>query len=161
MPQKLIFETVAYLNDINGFYWIMSKFMRKITTLLMLVFSIAHGQGQLTINALEKMQGPFSFKAQNLIAQLMSMQQAQIDAGELTAFQSRCIASNMVVMFGDANAERFIHIAKKAYEHGMETLSMDDINFMQTINTKYMPALTLVSAECSETDSQNQEEDHE
>ncbi len=139
----------------------MSKFMRKITILLMLTLSVAYGQGQLTFNALEKMKGPFNFTEQNLIAQLMSMQQAQIDAGDITEFQSRCIASNMVVMFGDANAERFVQIAQKAYTHSMDALSIDDINFMQTINTKYMPALTIVTGECSETDSQNQEEDHE
>ena len=121
--------------------------MKRILLLSAWLITTAHAQ--LTFNALEKMQEPFSFKQQSIIARLMSTQQKQIDDGKMTEFESRCISSNMVIMFGDDNAERFTSIAEKAYAHDMSSLSLEDINFMQTIKDKYMSALAIVADECS------------
>lgn len=127
--------------------------MKRITLLLALItlsFSNAELNTQLTFNSLHKMNQPFSFKQQSIIARLISTQKTQIDEGAMTEFESRCISSNIVVMLGDANAERFAAIAEKAYAHQMESLSIEEIKFMQTINDKYMTMLTMVAEECSQ-----------
>lgn len=130
--------------------------MKRILLLSAWLITTAHAQ--LTFNALGKMQESFSFKQQSMIARLMSTQQKQIDDGKMTEFESRCISSNMVIMFGDDNAERFTSIAEKAYAHDMSSLSLEDINFMQTINDKYMSALAIVADECSQ---ESTKEEHE
>lgn len=131
--------------------------MKRMTLFLALI-TLSFSYGQLTFNSLEKMNQAFTFKQQSIIARLMSTQEAQIKEGAMTEFESRCIASNIVVMFGDDNAERFVAIAEKAYEHQMESLSIDEINFMQTINDKYMSVLAIVAEECSQEPQKEQDE---
>lgn len=123
--------------------------MKRITLLLALI-TLSFSNAQLTFNSLEKMNQPFSFKQQSIIARLISTQQKQIEEGAMTEFESRCISSNIVVMLGEANAERFAAIAEKAYAHQMESLSIEEIKFMQTINDKYMTVLSVVAEECSQ-----------
>lgn len=117
-----------------------------IASTVLLSFSNA----QITFNALEKMKQPFSFKQQSIIARLIATQQKQINDGVIKEFESRCISSNIVVMFGDENAERFAAIAEKAYAHQIDSLSIEEVNFMQTINDKYMSALAIIADECSQ-----------
>jgi hypothetical protein len=131
--------------------------MKRITLFLALI-TLSFSNAQLTFNSLEKMQQPFSFAQQSIIARLMSTQAKQIEEGAMTEFESRCISSNIVVMMGDTNAERFTAIAEKAYAHQMESLSVDEINFMQTVNDKYMTVLAIVAEECSQ---KPQKETHE
>lgn len=131
--------------------------MKRITLFLALI-TLSFSNAQLTFNSLEKMQHPFSFTQQSIIARLMSTQAKQIEEGKMTEFESRCISSNIVVMLGDVNAERFTAIAEKAYTHQVESLSVEEINFMQTINDKYMPVLAIVAEECSQ---KPQKEPHE
>lgn len=123
--------------------------MTRITLFLALI-TLSFSHAELTFNSLEKMQQPFSFSQQNIIARLMSTQAKQIEEGAMTEFESRCISSNIVIMMGDENAERFTAIAEKAYAHQMDSLSLDEINFMQTINDKYMTVLAIVAEECSQ-----------
>lgn len=123
--------------------------MKRITLLLALI-TLSFSNAQLTFNSLEKMNQPFSFKQQSIIARLISTQQKQIEEGAMTEFESRCISSNIVVMLGETNAERFAAIAEKAYAHQMESLSIEEIKFMQTINDKYMTVLSVVAEECSQ-----------
>lgn len=132
--------------------------MRKRIFLFWMILLTSSASAQLTYNALEKMQQPFSFKQQSIIARIMATQATQIEEGQITEFESRCIASNMVHMFGDANAERFIEIAEKAYTYEMDALAVADINFMKTINDKYLPVLSIVAEECSQNELT---EDHE
>ncbi len=127
----------------------MKKIIKRIFLgLNLLIFAVANAQ--LIFGALEKMKQQFSFKQQSIIARLIATQQKQIEAGQLKEFESRCISSNIVVMFGDDNAERFAAIAEKAYAHQIESLSIEEINFMQTINDKYLTALAIIAEECSQ-----------
>ncbi len=129
--------------------------MKKIIKQMFVLFSVTvivftMANAQLTFNAIEKMNQPFSFKQQSVIARLMVTQQQQINDGQLNEFESRCISSNIIVMFGDDNAERFVGIAEKAYAHQIESLSIEEIDFMQTINDKYLTALAIIAEECSQ-----------
>lgn len=136
----------------------MQIFAIKRIVLIFILTTLSFSYGQITFNALEKMNQEFSFKQQSIIAKLMSTQQKQIESGAMTEFESRCISSNIVIMFGDTNAERFATIADKAYTHQIESLSMEEIDFMQTINDKYLSALSIVAEECSQPSSK---ENHE
>ncbi|GAA5096454.1 hypothetical protein [Wohlfahrtiimonas larvae] len=128
------------------------------STLFLALITLSFSNAQLTFNALEKMKQPFSFAQQSIIARLMATQAKQIEEGVMTEFESRCISSNIVIMMGDTNAERFTAIAEKAYAHQMESLSVDEISFMQTVNDKYMTVLAIVAEECSQ---KPQKETHE
>lgn len=133
----------------------MKKTINKICWVISLLM-ISAANAQLTFNALEKMKQSFSFKQQSIIARLIATQQQQIDSEQLKEFESRCISSNIVVMLGDENAERFVAIAEKAYAHQIDSLSIEEMNFMQTINDKYLTALAVVAEECSQ-ESPNEE----
>lgn len=111
-----------------------------------------------TLNSLAKMKEPLSFKQQSIVARLMSSQGKQIEDGVLTEFESRCISTNMVLMFGDENAEIFAAISDKAYSGGMDTLSEQDITFMKAIREKYESYLSLTATECSQNETKEPNE---
>lgn len=121
--------------------------MKRTICLLTLIFSTASAQ-IITLNALKKMEGPFNFVEQNIIMRIMATQKESIEKGVLTEFESRCIASNIVEMFGAQNAARFVSITERT-KNAPDTISLDDKTFINEIEKRYLIYLQIVTDECA------------
>ncbi len=121
--------------------------MKRTICLLTLIFSTASAQ-IITLNALKKMEGPFNFVEQNIIMRIMATQKESIEKGVLTEFESRCIASNIVEMFGVQNAARFVSITERT-KSAPDTISLDDKTFINEIEKRYLIYLQIVTDECA------------